>query len=82
MLLIQTWAGKEIVFEKEEIQNMRKIGKHGLHVLGFKPRSAAVKAWYHVRNSQFIYPNEERVKGIIQPPILKQIKQEWLYNKI
>ncbi|CAK8674751.1 unnamed protein product [Clavelina lepadiformis] len=61
--LMQTWAGKEIVFEKEEIQNMRKIGKHGLHVLGFKPRSAAVKAWYHVRNSQFIYPNEERVKG-------------------
>ena len=44
---------------------MRKIGKKGLTLLGFQPRSKAIKSWYHVRNAQFIYPDEETSKGTI-----------------
>jgi len=43
---------------------MRKIGKHGLTLVGFKARNKTIKAWHHVRNSQFIYPDEQATKGI------------------
>ena len=42
---------------------MRKIGQRGLTLVGFKPRSKAIKAWYHVRNAQFIYPDEKTTQG-------------------
>lgn len=51
------------MFEKEEVAQMRKIIKRGLNLLGFKPRTKAIKPWYHVRNAQFIYPDETTVQG-------------------
>nr|CAB3267806.1 X-ray repair cross-complementing protein 5 [Phallusia mammillata] len=61
--LLQTWAGQDIVFEKEEVENIKKIEKLGLTVLGFKSRNKAIKLWYHVRTAQFIYPDDSTVKG-------------------
>lgn len=62
-LFQQTWAGQEIVFEKEEVANMKKIEKPGIMVLGFKSRMQAIKLHYHVRPAQFLYPDENTVKG-------------------
>ena len=35
--------------------------------MGFKPKSKAIKPWYHVKNAQFIYPDEKVVKGNFSP---------------
>lgn len=59
----QTWGGRDIVFEKEEVAAMKRFGDIGLSILGFKPKQQAVRRWHHVKAAQFIYPDEEKVKG-------------------
>jgi len=58
----QAYSGRNITFEPEEITEMKNFGPPGLELLGFKPR-ALVKAYFHVRPAQFLYPDETSVKG-------------------
>ncbi|XP_025085058.1 X-ray repair cross-complementing protein 5-like [Pomacea canaliculata] len=58
----QTYGGKKICFENEEVVEMRQFGPPGFKLMGFKPRSS-VKPYYHVKPAQFLYPDEETVTG-------------------
>ena len=54
----QTYANELISFEPEEVTQMKTFGSTGLRLLGFKPR-AALKKYYHIKPSQFLYPDEK-----------------------
>ncbi|KAG1651402.1 X-ray repair cross-complementing protein 6 [Nymphon striatum] len=60
--LSQKSGNKVISFEKDEVSEMKQIGKPGITLLGFKPRSA-LKMYHHIRPAHFIYPNESKIKG-------------------
>ncbi|XP_022106423.1 X-ray repair cross-complementing protein 6-like [Acanthaster planci] len=58
----QVYGGRNIVFEKEEITDMKNFGQSGLVLMGFKPRSS-LKRYLHIRPAQFLFPDESVVKG-------------------
>ncbi|XP_033119384.1 X-ray repair cross-complementing protein 5-like [Anneissia japonica] len=58
----QTFGGRKIAFEKDELKEMKKFGDPGLVLLGFKPKSY-VKNHFHFKSSQFLFPDESRIKG-------------------
>jgi ATP-dependent DNA helicase 2 subunit 1 len=53
----QPFGGEKVVFEKEEVTEMKKFGEPGLALMGFKPRSRVKKHCY-IKPSNFIYPDE------------------------
>lgn len=61
--LSQKWGNRDIMFDNEEVAEMRKFYGAGMKLLGFKPKEKAIKEWLHVKPAQFIYPNEKAVKG-------------------
>lgn len=58
----QTYGARKIIFENDEVAVMRRFGESGLELMGFKQR-IAIKPYYHVKPSQFIYPDEKSVTG-------------------
>ncbi|XP_041472414.1 X-ray repair cross-complementing protein 6-like [Lytechinus variegatus] len=58
----QTYGGKNIIFEKDEVAEVKKFYDPGLLLMGFKPRSA-LKKYFHVRPAQFLFPDESSVSG-------------------
>lgn len=60
--LYQEFGGVRVVYEKEEIDQMKDLLKPGFHLIGFKPRKY-LKIYYHVRPASFIYPDESSVTG-------------------
>ncbi|CAI8018050.1 X-ray repair cross-complementing protein 5 [Geodia barretti] len=58
----QPFGGEKVVFEKEEVTEMKKFGEPGLTLMGFKPRSRVKKHCY-IKPSNFIFPDESVVKG-------------------
>lgn len=58
----QTYGGKQILFEKDEVAEIKRFGESGLKLMGFKPRSR-LKKYYHVKPAQFLYPDESTVIG-------------------
>ncbi|CAL1529577.1 unnamed protein product [Lymnaea stagnalis] len=58
----QTYCGRKICFENDEVAEMKKIEEPGIYLMGFKPR-ASLKKYYHVKPAQFIYPDENKLAG-------------------
>lgn len=58
----QEWCGKKIYMDPDEVDSIKQFDKPGLVLMGFKPRSY-LKRYYHVKPSQFIYPDESSVTG-------------------
>ncbi|XP_072047420.1 X-ray repair cross-complementing protein 5-like [Amphiura filiformis] len=58
----QSYGGSDIIFEQEEVKEVKKFGDPGLLLMGFKPRSF-LKRYYHVRPCQFLFPEETVVQG-------------------
>lgn len=56
------FADRQICFEPEEVNEMKKYGNVGLFLLGFKPMEY-LKRDYHVKPGQFIYPDEPGIVG-------------------
>ncbi|CAD5120731.1 DgyrCDS9292 [Dimorphilus gyrociliatus] len=56
------FADRQICFEPEEINEMKRYGDVGMFLLGFKPMKY-LKKDYHVRPAQFIYPDEGGTSG-------------------
>lgn len=54
----QTYGGKQICFENDEVTEIKRFGDSGLRLMGFKPMKT-LKKYYHVKPAQFIYPDEE-----------------------
>ncbi|BFZ15971.1 hypothetical protein BsWGS_19011 [Bradybaena similaris] len=58
----QTYGGRKICFENDEVAAMKQFDQPGFYLMGFKPRSC-LKKYFHVKPAQFIYPDENRVSG-------------------
>ncbi|XP_041939491.1 X-ray repair cross-complementing protein 6 [Alosa sapidissima] len=58
----QVYGQKQIVMEKDEVDEMKKFDDPGLVLIGFKPMSK-LKVHHHIRPAVFIYPEEEQVSG-------------------
>lgn len=58
----QTYGGKRIFFETDEVKEMKRFDPSGLYLMGFKPQKC-LKIYYKVKPAQFIYPDESTVVG-------------------
>ncbi|XP_075890908.1 X-ray repair cross-complementing protein 6 [Nelusetta ayraudi] len=58
----QTYGGKQIVMEEDEVNFVKKFEDPGMSLIGFKPMEK-LKIHHHVRQSCFLYPEEGEVKG-------------------
>ncbi|KAL2078079.1 hypothetical protein ACEWY4_025764 [Coilia grayii] len=58
----QVYGQKQIVMEKEEVDEIKKFDDPGMVLIGFKPMSR-LKLHHHIKPSVFIYPEEEQVSG-------------------
>ncbi|XP_071954852.1 X-ray repair cross-complementing protein 5-like [Antedon mediterranea] len=61
----QTFGGRKIVVEKDELQEMKSFYESSLVLLGFKSRSS-MKGHFHYKESKFLYPDENRIRGSTQ----------------
>lgn len=62
MCSVQTYGGKQIVMEEDEVNFVKKFEDPGMSLIGFKPMEK-LKIHHHVRQSCFLYPEEGEVKG-------------------
>ncbi|XP_068257629.1 X-ray repair cross-complementing protein 6 isoform X2 [Nyctibius grandis] len=58
----QIYGNRQIVLEKEEVEELKRFDSPGLFLIGFKPLSM-LKQHHHIKPSQFIYPEESLVSG-------------------
>uniref|UniRef100_UPI00358DE0F3 X-ray repair cross-complementing protein 6-like isoform X2 n=1 Tax=Myxine glutinosa TaxID=7769 RepID=UPI00358DE0F3 len=58
----QTYGKRQIVFERDETDEVRRFFEPGLVLIGFKPLTA-LKPQDHVRPAQFLYPDESSITG-------------------
>ncbi|KAJ8263927.1 hypothetical protein GJAV_G00143160 [Gymnothorax javanicus] len=58
----QVYGNKQIVLEKEEVDELKKFDEVGLVLIGFKPMER-LKQHHHIRPALFIYPEEEQIAG-------------------
>lgn len=58
----QTYGGRRICFENDEVTEIKRFEEPGLYLMGFKPKTC-LKKYYHVKPGQFLYPDENTVSG-------------------
>ena len=77
----------QAIFEKEEVDSMKKFDEPGLLLLGFKPKSR-LKEHHYVKPANFIYPDES-VSGVVHPstlpsstPSIRQLIHPYIHQSI
>lgn len=58
-------GSEKVRFSDEEMKEIKKFDEPSLTLMGFKP-SNRLKEYHNVRNSYFIYPDDERIEGSSQ----------------
>ncbi|TFK07274.1 X-ray repair cross-complementing protein 5 [Platysternon megacephalum] len=58
----QTYGNRQIVLEKEEVEEVKRFDSPGLVLIGFKPL-VMLKQHHYIKPSQFIYPEESFISG-------------------
>lgn len=58
----QVYGNKQIVMEKDEVDEIKKFDDPGMALIGFKPMDR-LKRHHHIRPALFIYPEEDQVTG-------------------
>uniref|UniRef100_A0A8B9HRG8 DNA helicase n=1 Tax=Astyanax mexicanus TaxID=7994 RepID=A0A8B9HRG8_ASTMX len=58
----QVYGNKQIVMEKDEVDEIKKFDDPGMVLIGFKPMDR-LKRHHHIRPALFIYPEEDQVTG-------------------
>ncbi|XP_048870050.1 X-ray repair cross-complementing protein 6 [Brienomyrus brachyistius] len=58
----QVYGKKQIVFEKAEVEELKRFDEPGLVLMGFKPMNR-LKLHHYIRPSLFVFPEEEMVTG-------------------
>ncbi|XP_064179869.1 X-ray repair cross-complementing protein 6 [Anguilla rostrata] len=58
----QVYGSRQIVLEKEEVDELKKFDDPSLVLFGFKPMER-LKLHHHIRPALFIYPEEEQIAG-------------------
>uniref|UniRef100_A0A8B9HZH1 DNA helicase n=1 Tax=Astyanax mexicanus TaxID=7994 RepID=A0A8B9HZH1_ASTMX len=56
----QVYGNKQIVMEKDEVDEIKKFDDPGMVLIGFKPMDR-LKRHHHIRPALFIYPEEDQV---------------------
>jgi len=56
------YGGRNILFEEDEITQIKDFGPSGIRLLGFTSLSA-LKVHYHISPASFIYPDEASTQG-------------------
>lgn len=56
------YGKKQIVMERDEVDSIKKFDDPKLFLIGFKPMEK-LKLHHHIRPFNFIYPEEQEVKG-------------------
>ncbi len=59
---MKVYGKKQIVMEKDEVDEIKKFDDPGLVLMGFKPMDR-LKPHHHIRPALFIYPEEEQISG-------------------
>lgn len=59
---MKVYGKKQIVMEKDEVDEIKKFDDPGLVLMGFKPMDC-LKLYHHIRPALFIYPEEEQISG-------------------
>lgn len=59
---MKVYGKKQIVMEKNEVDEMKKFDDAGLFLMGFKPMDR-LKLHHHIRPALFIHPEEEQISG-------------------
>lgn len=57
MMKCQSYGGRQLCFEQEELKQIKSFDTPGLKLMGFKPRSC-IKRYFHVKPPSFLYPDE------------------------
>ncbi|ESO97963.1 hypothetical protein LOTGIDRAFT_182021 [Lottia gigantea] len=58
----QTYGGRKICFENDEVTEIKRFDVSGLKLMGFKPKNR-LKKFHNVKPSSFIYPDEDSISG-------------------
>ncbi|TNN38831.1 X-ray repair cross-complementing protein 5 [Liparis tanakae] len=58
----QVYGKKQIVMEKDEVDAIKKFEDPAMSLIGFKPMER-LKRHHHIRPAEFLYPEEDEVKG-------------------
>lgn len=58
----QSVCGSDILFNLEEMTNLKSIMHPGIRLLGFKPITTLKTRWF-VKHHCFLYPDESKIKG-------------------
>ncbi len=68
------YGGKKIQFTKEDMKQIKTFDSPGIKLMGFKSLSS-IKPFYNIRESCFIYPNENMTSGASQlfDALIKQL---------
>eukprot|EP01117_Protostelium_nocturnum_P007205 TRINITY_DN2579_c0_g2_i1.p1 TRINITY_DN2579_c0_g2~~TRINITY_DN2579_c0_g2_i1.p1 ORF type:complete len:759 (-),score=325.99 TRINITY_DN2579_c0_g2_i1:69-2345(-) len=56
------YGGEKVLFSKEDLSQIKVVGKVGVYLMGFKPKDS-LKDFHQLRPSNFLYPDEPVVKG-------------------
>lgn len=62
LYFIKVYGNKQIVMEKDEVDELKKFENTGLVLIGFKPMDR-LKLHHHIRPALFIYPEEDQITG-------------------
>lgn len=73
---MKVYGKKQIVMEKDEVDEIKKFDDPGLVLIGFKPMER-LKLHHHLRPALFIYPEEEQITGkysvVFPSPIVQSV---------
>lgn len=62
LYFIKVYGNKQIVMEKDEVDELKKFENTGLVLIGFKPMDR-LKLHHHIWPALFIYPEEDQITG-------------------
>ncbi|XP_067003694.2 X-ray repair cross-complementing protein 6 [Anabrus simplex] len=58
----QVYGGERIIFQPEEVKNVRQLMDQGIYLMGFKPENR-IKLHHHYKPAAFIYPDDTKIRG-------------------
>ena len=73
----QLYGNQKVIFSKDEMAKIKSLDEPGIKLMGFKSINS-IKPYYNVRESVFLYPNEQLSNGASQlcDALIKQLSNK------
>ena len=73
----QLYGNQKVIFTKDEMAKIKSLDEPGIKLMGFKSINS-IKPYYNVRESVFLYPNEQLSNGASQlcDALIKQLSNK------